>query len=171
MDYTDILINIRKLVRSLNLESKRIQKKYGISIPQLLCLKLLSERPDYQATVTEIAKYLNLNLSTSTGIVKRLEKKGYLARLPKKDDKRITPIALTSSGASLLQNSPELIHSQLTHKLKNLPPDKIDQIKNALETLVNYLDIKDVDASPLITIEEPIITLEDPDNNIPKVAE
>jgi len=33
MDTLDILINLRKIVRAINLESKRIQKDFGLSIP------------------------------------------------------------------------------------------------------------------------------------------
>lgn len=167
MEYTEILVNIRKLVRSINLESKRIQKKYGISIPQVLCLKFLSDRVNYQSSITEISKYLNLNLSTTTGIVRRLERKGYLAKLHKSNDKRVTPIAITSSGENLLKNSPELLHSQLTNKLSKLPEEQLNDIQKSLQTLVEYLEIENLEASPMITIEEPIITLEDPENNIP----
>ena len=36
--YSGIMISIRKIVRAINLESKRIEKDYGLSIPQLLTL-------------------------------------------------------------------------------------------------------------------------------------
>ncbi len=38
MDYKEILIQIRRIVRSINLESKKIQKDFSVSIPQILCL-------------------------------------------------------------------------------------------------------------------------------------
>ena len=47
--YTEILTDIRKIVRSINLESKRIQKDFGVSIPQLLCLSYLSSCEGYQS--------------------------------------------------------------------------------------------------------------------------
>ncbi len=156
IDYTEILIHIRKIVRSLNLESKRIQKQYNISIPQLLCLQYLSGRNQYQATHKEIAQYLNLNSSTITGLISRLEKKSYVARLPKMGDKRQTYIALTFKGAELLEKSPELLHEQLSDKLRQLPEQKLMEIQEALTLLVTYLNIEDVEASPLITIEEVI---------------
>ncbi len=164
MDYTSILINIRRIVRSLNLESKRILKEYGISIPQLLCLNYLSGKENYQSSVTEIARYLKLNLSTVTGIVSRMEKKGLLARLPKMGDKRVTPVALTSAGHKMLEDSPELIHDQLSRKLKQLSNEKLREIDRSLKTLVDYLEIDDMAASPMITIEEPIISIENPES-------
>jgi DNA-binding MarR family transcriptional regulator len=82
MNHTDILIQIRQIIRSVNLESKRIEKEYGISIPQLLCLNFLNNRKYYQATHTEIKDFLNLNASTVTGIIARLEKKDLLPDYP-----------------------------------------------------------------------------------------
>ena len=168
MRYTDILINIRKLVRSINLESKRIQKAHGVSIPQLLCMTFLSEKDNYQSTSTEISRYLNLNMSTTSGIINRLEKKALVARLPKSGDKRVTPVGLTSKGQKLLNASPELIHEQLTKKLKELPTEEIEQINTVLAKLVGYLKLEGIEASAMITIEEPIISIEDPDNVIPE---
>ena len=44
MQYIEILVKLRKIIRSINLESKKIEKKFGISIPQLMCLQFLSEQ-------------------------------------------------------------------------------------------------------------------------------
>lgn len=156
MNYSEILIHIRKIVRSLNLESKRIQKEFGISIPQLLCLEYLSQCSEFKATHKDVANYLNLNSSTVTGIISRLEKKGLVARLPKSGDKRLTYISLTSSGFNLLEKSPNLMHQKLEQKLPGLPNDVLQNIDQSLKVLVECLGIDKTDASPLFTIEDPI---------------
>ena len=156
MDYTDILIEVRKIVRALDLESKRIQKEFGISIPQLLCLNFLNQSNGNQNTHREITRFLHLNSSTVTGIINRLEKKGLIARLPKRDDKRVTFVTLTSNGSKLLKNVPDLLHEKLSKSLVNLPEEDIAQIRESLKLLNSTLGIEDVDASPLMTIEEPI---------------
>jgi DNA-binding MarR family transcriptional regulator len=154
MDYTDILIKIRRIVRSINLESKKIQKEHGVSIPQVLCLNYLNQQSDFQSTHKDIRTYLNLNSSTVTGIIDRLEKKGLVARLPKKEDKRTTYIALTSLGAKLLEKIPALLHERLSVKLENLSEEKIHELDDSLNVLIHYLDISDIDASPMITVED-----------------
>src|SRR5690554_6744379 len=90
MDYRGILIRVRRIVRSINLESKKVQKDFGVSIPQILCLEYLKSSPNYQATQRAIREHLNLNSSTVTGIITRLEKHGLLARLPKSGDRKST---------------------------------------------------------------------------------
>ncbi len=154
VDTTEILIKIRKIVRSINLESKKIQKEHGVSIPQVLCLNFLHDAHNYQSTQGDIRKFLNLNSSTVSGIIDRLEKKGYLARLPKTGDKRIVNIALTSAGDKLLSNIPSLLHEQLSEKLQKLDDNKLKTVENSLDTLVNLLEIQEIKASPMITNDD-----------------
>ncbi|MFA8451441.1 MAG: MarR family winged helix-turn-helix transcriptional regulator [Bacteroidales bacterium] len=156
MDYKNIIIKIRRIVRSINLESKKIQKDYGVSIPQILCLEFLKNSPYYQTTQKNIRDHLNLNSSTVTGIIGRLEKRGMLARLPKSGDKRVTTITLTSIGDELLQKTPDLLQQRLALKLKKIPDNDLIKISESLEILVKMLEIEDVDASPLLTAEDEI---------------
>ena len=153
METRDILIKIRKIVRSVDIESKKIQKEHGVSIPQVLCLNFLRESNNYQTTQGELRKFLNLNPSTVSGIINRLEKKGYLARLPKTGDKRVVNIALTSAGDKLLSTMPSLLHEQLSEKLLQLSDQELEVVEAGLNTLVKILDIEKVEASPLITLD------------------
>ncbi len=153
MRYPDIIQKIRKIVRSINLESKKIQKEYGVSIPQLLCLNYLSDQPGLCASHKEIAGFLELNSSTVTGIISRLESKSLVARLPNIVDKRSTNIAITSAGKKLMDESPDLLHNRLLLKLKNLNQEDLIQISNSLDILINHLGIQEIEASPLLTIE------------------
>ncbi len=156
MEITEILITIRKIVRSINLESKKVQKEHGVTIPQILCLSYLHASVDFQSTQGDIRHFLNLNSSTTSGIIDRLEDKGFLARLPKHGDKRVVNIALTSKGADLLKKIPALLHDQLSEKLRSLPDNKLEQIQESLQMLVSLLNIGSIEASPILTIEEPI---------------
>lgn len=153
MDTTEILIKIRKIVRSINLESKKIQKEYGVSIPQVLCLNYLKDAPNYQSTQSNVKKFLNLNSSTVSGIIGRLEKKGYLARLPKSGDKRVTNLVLTSSGDELLGRMPSLLHEQLSDNLQKLSHQSLEMVEQSLDMLVNTMDLQSVDASPILMSE------------------
>lgn len=165
MDTTEILIKIRKIVRSVDIESKKIQKEHGVSIPQVLCLSFLHEAPNYQSTQGEIRKFLNLNSSTVSGIILRLEKKGLLARLPKSGDKRVVNIALTSSGDKLLGTIPSLLHEQLSEKLQKLDETELEKVQQSLETLVKLLEIEEVEASPLITLDSDLEDIDERELN------
>ena len=154
MDADSIIISIRKILRSVNLESKRIQKEHGLSIPQLLVLTYLNNQPEFKATHKEVTKYLNLNSSTITGIISRLEKKDYIIRKVNPDDRRVSYIALTALGQKLLQSTPKLMHERLAHKLKEADPSKVQELEKAFNLVIEFMGIEDVEASPLITVDE-----------------
>jgi len=156
MEYTEILINLRKILRSINLESKRIQKEYGISIPQYLCLDYLNQQEQYKSTAKKIKEQLNLNASTVSGIVSRLELKGYVAKLPNAGDRRSTDIFLTAMGQEVVNGIPDLMHEKLSRKLKMLSENELESVQNALNILIEFMEVEDVDASPLIAPDEKI---------------
>jgi hypothetical protein len=49
-NYTQLMISIRKMVRAVNLESKIIEKYFGLSIPELLTLKFLKNDVEFKST-------------------------------------------------------------------------------------------------------------------------
>ena len=157
LDYTDVLINIRKIIRSINLESKRIDKQYGISIPQYLCLNYLNAQEVFRATAKEIGIHLNLNASTVSGLIARLEKKGYLAKVPNPEDKRSSYIYLTAIGAKVVTSIPDLLHEKLSIKLQQLPDNDLNNLQSSLELLISFMEVADLDASPVITTGEDIL--------------
>lgn len=154
MDYLEILIKLRKIIRSINLESKKIEKGFGISIPQLLILKFISEQPDYQATARDIKNYINLNASTVSGIISRLISKGLLARFDSSVDKRINLIILTAKGLDILQKTPTTLQEKLSGRLAKLSPEQVKQLNQNIDLLIKLMDAGDIDASPILTVRE-----------------
>lgn len=154
MQYLEIIVKLRKIIRSINLESKKIEKELGISIPQLLVLKYLSDQNDYRAFAKDIKEYINLNASTVSGIISRLESKALIAKLPKQNDKRATYIILTAKGADLLHKSPPTLQEKLSQRLKKLSPEQIEELDRNIELLTLIMDVEDMDAAPLLTIKE-----------------
>jgi hypothetical protein len=55
-----------------------------------------------------------------------------------------------------LNQIPAILHIQLSEKLKQLPDNKLQQIQESLYTLVSLLNIDEIEASPIITIEDPL---------------
>ena len=154
MKYIEILVKLRKIIRSINLESKKIEKELGISIPQLLVLKYLSDQNDYRAFAKDIKGYINLNASTVSGIISRLGSKGLIAKMPKPNDKRATYIILTAKGADVLHKSPPTFQEKVSKRLKKLTQEQIEELDRNIELLTLIMDVEDMDAAPLLTIDE-----------------
>ncbi|MFA5297456.1 MAG: MarR family transcriptional regulator [Lutibacter sp.] len=154
MNFTEILIKLRRIVRSINLESKRVDKELGVSIPQLLCLQFLAEQENYRTNASKLKSFLNLNASTITGIISRLEKKNLVVKLPKSADKRITLISLTAEGITLIQNAPLTFQQKLSEKLQALPPEKLKTIIDGIDFLTELMEVDEIDDLPITTSEE-----------------
>ncbi|WP_066759713.1 MarR family winged helix-turn-helix transcriptional regulator [Crocinitomix algicola] len=149
MDYTAILIPLRKIVRSVHLESKKIQKECGLSIPQLLAINYLSKCDDFKSSQLALRKYLHLNSSTVTGIITRLAVKGLVAKIPSAGDKRETWICLTAQGLALLQNSPPLLQEKLAKNISKLSKDEYATVQKGLVLLLKILNAENQEAPPL----------------------
>lgn len=157
MDYAKLLIDLRKIFRSINLENKKVEKKYGVSTPQILVLNFLNEQESFQSTSKQIKGLLNLNASTVTGIISRLEKKGFVARIPSKTDRRVVKITLTMAGIDLIKSLPRVLHEKLEDKLESLNDAQVEEIQKSINILVNLLNAEDVEASPVLTIKENLL--------------
>lgn len=73
--------------------------KGKITLPQFVILDFLLNKQ--VANMTEISRFMGVSTAAITGIVDRLVKYGYVARMPEPQDRRIIKIMLTSTGSSL----------------------------------------------------------------------
>ncbi|MFT5168018.1 MAG: hypothetical protein ACI8P3_003257 [Saprospiraceae bacterium] len=80
-----------------------------------------------------------------------MEKKGLIARLPKRQDKRIGLITITAKGAELIAKTPELLHEQLSLKLKKLSEVDLQKLQSASDSITDFLNIENVADAPIIT--------------------
>lgn len=149
----EILSDLRRIIRSVNLEAKRVEREFGVSIPQYLCLQHLEEQPDFVASMKEIKDALQLNASTATGIVQRLERGGYVAKLPKREDRRKSLVTLTERGAEVVRSNPQILHERLLERLQQLGETEYSQLRQAFRTIIEFLEIERMDAAPIVTSE------------------
>ncbi|MFZ5432012.1 MAG: MarR family winged helix-turn-helix transcriptional regulator [Bacteroidota bacterium] len=141
MNTIDILISIRQIMRSVNQESKRIEKDHGVSIPQILCLNYLKRSPNFQSTQNELRLFLNLNGSSMHGLIERLEKKGLIARLPKSGDRRKVQISLTAKGDKLTGTIPPTLLDRLAKNLVLQDEQTLTGLQSYLQLLTKLMEI------------------------------
>lgn len=138
----------------MNLESKRFEKVYGISILQLLVLQFISEQKDFKASATFIKDYVNLNASTVSGIITRLENKGLVVKIPDTADKRFNSLMLTPKGTAFLKEIPPTLQKKLSSRLKVLLPEQVAELSKNIDLLIEIMGAEEIDASPLIMVKE-----------------
>ncbi|WP_243525534.1 MarR family winged helix-turn-helix transcriptional regulator [Bacillus pseudomycoides] len=73
----------------------------SLSKTEIFCLLWMERNTDI--TMTRITELLDIPMSTTTGVVNRLVKKGYIERYRNESDRRIVLIRLTETGIRLVQ--------------------------------------------------------------------
>jgi len=149
-----ILTAIRRIIRRTSQHARVIGKNSGVSVPQILCLKAISEFPeDAEVTVALVAKQVQLSAPTVSRILDRMEKSGYICRERKSKDRRRVCVSLTEEGKHQVENLPISLHEQFLDRLDGLDPTERLELLHALERVVDLIDAKGIDAAPLLTHE------------------
>lgn len=88
-----------------------IQLDLAVSKTELLAMLIVDRHGE--VIMSQISDYINAPLSTTTGLVNRLVKNGYLQRERSEIDRRIVAIRLTDKGKSLIAGLKENIEAYL----------------------------------------------------------
>lgn len=117
--------------RILVLEEKWIKKQgLDITIAEAHMLVAIAHREN--GTMGEVTEAVSLTNGTVTTMVKKLELKGYVARVRDKVDKRILRVALTEKG-KVVNDIHEKFHGELTSAVFSMIDE--DEKKILLKTM------------------------------------
>ena len=147
-----VLCSLRRIIRAVDIYSRRLNSEFGLTAPQLICLQAVVSAGNI--TLSKLTAEVSLSPSTVTGIVDRLEMKGLLKRVRSSEDRRKINLVPSVSGMEIVEKSPSLLQDRLSESLSNLPEDEQVQIAESLERVVHLMEVQDVDASPNLIITQ-----------------
>lgn len=107
--------------------------RLGISMAQLNILYTL--RRSGEMTMSHLADVLNVSLSNATGLIDRLEERGYIERTRVPEDRRIVMVHLTVTGVGMIDEQDALADDLLRTVLGRLKPAQILTIAQATADL------------------------------------
>lgn len=150
----DILRSLRRVIRAVDLYSRRLIAEYGLSGAQLLCLRQL-ERVGALPT-GELAAAMSLTPATVCGILDRLEARGLVVRERQADDKRRVVVRLSSRGRTAVERAPPSLQDSFVEKLRALPSAEQAALRSSLTKLVEMMAAAELDAAPILTSGEAV---------------
>jgi DNA-binding MarR family transcriptional regulator len=136
----DIVKSIRRLVRAENLDSQKISKQFGLTGPQSLVLRLLTQKGALSSA--DLSRQMYVSPSNITGIIDRLEKKRLVERIRKQGDRRVALITLTQSGQKLGKTIPDPIEKKFINQLADLEPEHLQILAITMNQILNLTDTK-----------------------------
>ncbi len=145
----NVLISLRKIIQSIDLNSRSLVKRVGLTGPQLLILQEVFRSGE--VSVGEIAKAISLSQATVTGILERLEKRGLVVRQRSEVDRRRVLVKVTQAGEKLLEKAPPLMQESFVERFNCLQDWEQAMILCSLQRLVSIMDAKTLKAAPILT--------------------
>lgn len=146
-----ILKNLRKIIRAVDLDSKKLSTESNLTSPQILTLSAIAQNGSM--TLAEIAAAIHLSPSTMVGIIDRLETKNLVIRERSKQDRRQVFIKITAEGKKVAKKAPTPLQDKLVDKLNTLSENQQKNLVKGLEQLVEMLDAEKVKAAPILTAQ------------------
>ncbi|MDQ1686207.1 MAG: hypothetical protein QOC82_2944 [Frankiaceae bacterium] len=124
-----------RVVRRLEAE---LESEQALSLPAYEVLSHLSEAPDRQRRMTELAAFAVLTPSGLTRLVDKLVRDGLVERRRCGTDARVVFAALTDKGFDRLVSAyPTHLRGVRQHLVDQLTPEQLDAIAQALGPLTD----------------------------------
>ena len=143
-----VLVSLRRIIRATDLQSKRLVRECGLTLPQVMVLRAIDALGD--VTVRCISEHVSLSQATVTTILDRLESRGLVERVRSRTDKRVVNARLTEQGQDTLRSAPALLHEQFIERFEALAPGEQTQVLSALQRVARMMEAQEIDASPLL---------------------
>ena len=134
----DFLRLLWSIEHGLQSTSKRMGKTLGITGPQRLVLKIVSQYPEISAG--ELAHVVRLHPSTITGILQRLVAKGLLVRDADAADTRRVRLRVRDHARSLTRRSPGTVEAAVQQVLARVPQAHVTHARAVLTAIADALE-------------------------------
>lgn len=144
----ELLVSLRKIIQAIDIHSKTLNKKFGITGPQLIVLQEILKHG--QISITPLSKITSLSQATITDITKRLETKGLIVRKKLENDRRSVGLSLTQAGNDIMKKLPSPLQEVFTNRFSTIENWEQMMILSAFERVVSLMAAEEIDASPIM---------------------
>lgn len=128
---------LRRITHAIDLWSPELQKRFGLTAPQLAVLRHVAAGE--LVSPTSLGEALHLSQPTVTGILQRLEDAGLIERRKSDLDRRSVVAQLTNAGQERLSQAPPLLRDQFRERLDALPDFRRTELLAALQLVADML--------------------------------
>jgi DNA-binding MarR family transcriptional regulator len=139
---SEIMQSLRRIIKSLQDYSQTVSSHFGITGPQLWALKTIYQRGSL--SLGELSKGMYLHPSTVSGVVDRLEKKGFVLRDRTEKDRRVVKVCLTPKGKMLVRRAPNPVQGKMIYGLRKLKKEKLNLIYESVQELVGIMEAQNL---------------------------
>lgn len=143
-----IVASIRRIIRAIDLQSRRLQDRNKLTGPQLATLR--EAHKIGEPSIGALARAVHLSQPTVSGILNRLERQGLVVRKRSEGDRRSVDIEVTAEGLRVLDEAPSLLQDRFRAELALLEDWERHWMLSALERIASMMDAEGLDAAPIL---------------------
>ena len=128
-----ILSDLRASFGELKCVGSERLVRLGISMTQLHVMHLLERHGEI--AMSRLAEMLDVSDSAATGLIDRIEERGFVERIRVPEDRRIVLVRITPVGLQTLEDVERSRTELIGHALDQLDPSQIEGIATATAAL------------------------------------
>ncbi|MBN9288740.1 MAG: MarR family transcriptional regulator [Gammaproteobacteria bacterium 39-13] len=144
----DVLVELRKIMRAIDLHSKKLMQSFGLTGPQMIILKEIIKAE--RMPISLLAKNASLSHATVTSILDRLAKKEYVVRVRDVEDKRKIYVQASEQAKELISRAPALLQENFIEEFIKLEDWEQSLLLSSLQRIASMMNAKKIDASPIL---------------------
>ena len=129
-DLTDGLLLLSFLLQSF---LTQVAAEYDLSLTQVRLMGILRGR---EPGMLELARYLDLEKSSLSGLVERAERRGLVERLPSPHDRRAATVRVTASGRRLSQEFEERVRAEVSALVQPLTRSDRERLADLIRRML-----------------------------------
>lgn len=131
--FSPIIADFRATMNQLKCAMSERVLRAGVSMAQLHVL--FSLQRNGEMTMSHLAEMLDVSLSSATGLIDRIEERGFLERDRVPEDRRIVIVRITPAGGRLLDEVDALNDDLLRSVLTRVDPTQLPAVGSAFAAL------------------------------------
>ncbi len=143
-----VIAALRRITRAIDLHSRLLLKRCGLTAPQLAALQAIQRLQP--VTVGSLARSIHLGQATVTGILTRMEDRGFVVRTRGSQDRRSVLIELTPAGSKIVEEAPSPLQERFYQELSRLHEWERTMILATLQRIASMMDAEEIEAAPVL---------------------
>jgi len=133
-----IIADFRATMSQIKCASSQRLLRLGVSMAQLHIMYTLQRSGEM--TMSRLADVLNVSFSNATGLIDRMEERGFIERYRVPTDRRIVLVRVTPAGETMLGEVDALSDELLRSVLERLPASQLRGVAHAISALREAVD-------------------------------
>jgi DNA-binding MarR family transcriptional regulator len=146
--HRDVLVSLRRIIRAIDLHSRSLIQRVGLTGPQLIILEELKERGE--CSISELSKAISPSIATVTGILSRLESRDLIERRRDATDRRKVLVKTTPASEEVLDNAPPPLQESFISEFDKLAEWEQTLLVSSLQRIVAMMEATTIDATPML---------------------